>query len=284
MTSFTLLAAALLLATLLIVVLRPAGPWGAGRPTRWKAATGRRLAAGLGILVVMGLLLAAWQGGGQDDEAAAPRTPGRVAPDGRGIAAESPTNAPPAPAGRLSTQADALAATAAALAQTTAERRRPPATPGAATGAAAAPDIDALLARLQQRLEQQPGDADGWAMLAHSNASLERYADAAKAYARAAALRPQDAQLKADWADAAAMAQGGTARGEPTRLLEEALALDPRNVKARVMAGLAALERSDVAGARRHFESAAAAAPAASPIAKAMRERLAALPPADPAR
>lgn len=273
MTSLAFLAGALLLATLVFVVMRAASPRGTALLSRATLPAGRPRAFALAALAGVGLCLgaAAWLGRDGVNPAHEPEVPATGALT-RGLG--------PAPAERASPPVDALAATAAALAQTTAERRKP-ATEG---GQAAGPDIEALLARLQQRLERQPDDADGWLMLANSNASLERHAAAVKAYARAAALRPQDAQIRADWADAAAMAQGGTARGEPTRLLDEALALDPKNVKARVMAGLAAQERSDLAGARRHFEAAIAAAPADSPVAKAMRERLAALPAAESAR
>lgn len=172
--------------------------------------------------------------------------------------------------------ADPVAASAEALERARTDRRAP-------AGANAGPDIDALLARLKERLARQPDDADGWLMLAHSTASLERHADAAQAYARAAALRPQDGQIRADWADAVAMKQGGTARGEPTRLLDEALRLDPRNVKAQVMSGLAALERQDRDAARGHFEAALALAEPGSDLARAMRQRLESLPTVQPA-
>jgi predicted Zn-dependent protease len=171
----------------------------------------------------------------------------------------------------------ALSATAAALAETTTARRQ------AATGAAAGaggPDIDALLQRLERRLQAQPDDADGWLMLARSNASLNHHDAAAKAFTQAARLRPDDALLLADWADSLAMAQGGSARGEPTRLIERALALDPAQPKARVMAGTAALERGDHRQAQQHFEAARAAAPADSDLARALDRQLARLQPA----
>lgn len=161
-----------------------------------------------------------------------------------------------------------LEATAAALAETTAARR------AASSGG---PDIEALLARLTRRLQEQPDDASGWLMLAHSTASLGRYTESVKAYERAARLEPRNAQILADWADALAMAQDRSARGEPTRLLDAALAIDPGNLKALVMSGSAALERGDRDAALRHFDSARQAAPAGSELAQAMVQQVAAL-------
>jgi tetratricopeptide (TPR) repeat protein len=166
------------------------------------------------------------------------------------------------------TSQTSLEATAAALAETTAARR------AASSGG---PDIEALLARLTRRLQEQPDDASGWLMLAHSTASLGRYPEAVKAYERAARLEPRNAQTLADWADALAMAQDRSARGEPTRLLEAALAIDPNHLKALVMSGSAALERGDREAALRHFEGARQAAPVGSELAQAMVQQVALL-------
>src|SRR6185437_10028863 len=53
------------------------------------------------------------------------------------------------------------------------------------------PRIEANVAALAKRLGQNPGDADGWAMLGRSYVDLERYGDASNAYAKAAELKKQ---------------------------------------------------------------------------------------------
>lgn len=128
------------------------------------------------------------------------------------------------------------------------------------TGFASAPaedvsmaQIEAMVAKAAQRLENQPADqpADpqAWEMLARSYAALQRFPEADKAYKRAVQLAPQNAQLLADHADVLAMLQGQSAAGEPTRLIERALKLDPKNLKALSLAGSAAFERKDFAAA-----------------------------------
>ena len=64
---------------------------------------------------------------------------------------------------------------------------------------------------------------------------LKRHAEAAAAFAKAAAL-PADPVLLVDYADALAMAQGRRMEGKPAQLVEQALALDPRNEKALMLA------------------------------------------------
>ena len=60
------------------------------------------------------------------------------------------------------------------------------------------------------------------------------------------------------------MLQGQRADGEPTRLIEQALAMDPNNLKALALAGTAALERKDAAAAVRYWSRARELAPPGS--------------------
>jgi cytochrome c-type biogenesis protein CcmH len=127
---------------------------------------------------------------------------------------------------------------------------REPADPHAAM--AASPEL--MVARLATRLAAHPGDAGGWAMLARSYFVLGRPADAAAAYARAVALTPHDAQLRADYADAIASANNGSLAGEAGRQIDAALALDPANPKALALAGSAAEDVRDYRGAIGYWE------------------------------
>jgi len=117
-----------------------------------------------------------------------------------------------------------------------------------------AQQFEALVSRLAVRLKDNPEDAEGWMMLGRSYAVLGRFGEASEAYAKAAARMPRDAQLLADYADALAMAQGRTLRGEPEKILRRALAIDPNNVKALLLAGTAAFNRNNYSDAIRHWE------------------------------
>ena len=135
--------------------------------------------------------------------------------------------------------------------------------------------FEALVARLAVRLKDNPEDAEGWMMLGRSYAVLGRFGESAEAYAKAAARMPRDAQLLADYADALAMAQGRSLQGEPEKILVRALAIDPLNVKARVLAGTAAFNRNDYSGAIRHWERILDALPGESEMAQRVQASIA---------
>jgi cytochrome c-type biogenesis protein CcmH len=94
-------------------------------------------------------------------------------------------------------------------------------------------------------------------MLANVESMRGRFAEAGKAYEQLLALRPKDAQVHAEAAEALAAAQGGRLAGEPARLVAQALALDGANLKARVLAGKLAFETRRYAEAITHWERAA---------------------------
>jgi cytochrome c-type biogenesis protein CcmH len=114
--------------------------------------------------------------------------------------------------------------------------------------------VEKMVARLEQRLERTPGDAEGWRMLGRSHSVMGRYPEAVRAYERAAALVPDDAGLLADYADALAMAQGRSMLGKPLELVNRALTIDADQWKALALAGTAALELKDYAGAVAYWE------------------------------
>jgi cytochrome c-type biogenesis protein CcmH len=166
---------------------------------------------------------------------------------------------------------------------------------GAAAAAAATPaeqqaQVQAMVAKLEERLKAQPDDVEGWQMMARSYNVMGRYADAVKAYQRLVALRPQDAQALADLADATAMANGRTLEGEPEKLILQAVKLDPRNVKALALAGTVAFNRSDFKAAVGYWEQAVALADPATGYAQqlagvlAEARQQAGLPPAPAAK
>lgn len=102
--------------------------------------------------------------------------------------------------------------------------------------------IEANVAALAKRLEQNPGDADGWAMLGRSYVSLERYGDASNAYAKAAELKKNDADILTAYAFALAMTNGRKLQGRPAELIKQALEIAPENPKVLQLAGTAEFE------------------------------------------
>jgi cytochrome c-type biogenesis protein CcmH len=146
---------------------------------------------------------------------------------------------------------------------------------GANAHGVSAQQFEAMVSRLAARLKENPEDAEGWMMLGRSYAVLGRFGEASEAYAKAVARTPRDAQLLADYADALAMAQGRTLQGEPEKILLRALAIDPNNVKALLLAGTAAFNRGDQAGAIRHWERVLGLLPAESDMVQRVQASIA---------
>lgn len=149
-----------------------------------------------------------------------------------------------------------------------------------------AQDVDVLVERLAQRMKEQPGDPDGWALLGRAYASMQRFEPARDALGEALKLRPDDAQLRADFADMLAMTQERSLQGEPERQIGLALQADPDNLKALALAGSAAMQRRDFALAIQHWTRARKIAEDGTPFASGLDEglrearALAGLPPA----
>lgn len=113
--------------------------------------------------------------------------------------------------------------------------------------------VEAMVARLAERLRTNPDDAQGWVMLARSYKVLERYEQAADAYARASRVVDVDATLLADYADVLSRSQGGKLQGKPLSLIERALQVDPDEPQALLLAGAAASEREQFAAAAEYW-------------------------------
>ena len=109
--------------------------------------------------------------------------------------------------------------------------------------------------KLAARMREKPNDAEGWMMLGRAYRAMDRFDEAAAALRKAVALSPENADLLADLAEALALRSGRTLAGEPTRLLNRALKLDPDNDKVLALSGSAAFERKDYKAAIRHWEA-----------------------------
>jgi cytochrome c-type biogenesis protein CcmH len=131
-------------------------------------------------------------------------------------------------------------------------------------------DVDTMVRQMTQQLESRPpgqkADAPAWEMLARAHASRQRFADADQAYQRALELTPDNADLLADRADLLSLLQGQSADGEPMRLVNRALDIDPGHPKALALAGSAAYGRQDFVAAEALWQRARARAAPGSPF------------------
>lgn len=129
-------------------------------------------------------------------------------------------------------------------------------------------DVEGMVAKLAARMEQQPDDAKGWGLLARSYLVLGRNDDAVAAYQRAVAIDKNDADLLADYADALAVKNGRSIEGEPLKIIERALKINPTQWKALAMAGSAAFNRKDYKAAVVYWQKLQASVDPTSELAK----------------
>jgi cytochrome c-type biogenesis protein CcmH len=142
----------------------------------------------------------------------------------------------------------------------------------AQSGAAAVDTVDSMITRLEQRLQASPNDADGWRMLGWSYFNTQRYADARKAYNKARALAPDNADYMASEAEAMVQEQAGLVTPEAAKLFADVLQRDPGNERARFYDALRLEQAGQLVPAFEAWSSLiASASPDAAWLAEAQR-------------
>jgi len=127
--------------------------------------------------------------------------------------------------------------------------------PGVPSGAGSTPGTDEVVVSLAERLEDNPGDVDGWVLLGRSYQSMRQYDDAIAAFEKAIELEQgRNAQTLISLAIALTESQGGELPERASSLFENALALEPNNSNALFYAGSAAARRGDTALAADRWE------------------------------
>lgn len=121
--------------------------------------------------------------------------------------------------------------------------------------AAAAPDVVAMVAKLEQHLRDDPNDLAGWLMMGRSYIALQRLDDAVNAYDRAHHLDAKSAEAALGLGEAMSLRAGGEITPPASQLFEEALSLTPDNPKALLYGGFAAASRGDRALARSRWQA-----------------------------
>lgn len=134
---------------------------------------------------------------------------------------------------------------------------------GEAFGPDAGADIKQMVETLARRLEEQGStDARGWQLLGRSYAILRRYDDAAKAYARAHELSPDDVEIAIAYGETLIFAEGGAISEQALAVFNKAAEISPGHPGARYYLALAKAQDGDVAGALDDWVALAADTPA----------------------
>jgi len=122
--------------------------------------------------------------------------------------------------------------------------------PSAVQAQRATADMEQAIAKLAAKLEQNPDNAEGWAMLARSYTSMGRWDDAERAYSRLGPNLGNNAELLAEFAEM--LVQKNNGFDDRTRdLIGKALKLEPNNMLALFLGG------GDAFAGGRHAEAVA---------------------------
>ena len=135
--------------------------------------------------------------------------------------------------------------------------------------------VEKMIVEFAAKMEKEPDNLKGWAMLARSYRILGRNAEAANAYARAGSFINSDPQLLADYADVLAANANGNFAGKPQQLINKALALDPNNLLALWLSGTAAFNAQNYKVAVQSWEKLAVQLPPDTEEARAITASIA---------
>jgi cytochrome c-type biogenesis protein CcmH len=122
-----------------------------------------------------------------------------------------------------------------------------------AEAAAALAKVNGLIAQLEKKMQDNPNNPEGWAMLARGYKLLGRWDDAAKALARVGPGLDQDANLLTELAEVLAQKNHSFA-GRASELIAQAQKLAPDNEQVLYLAGAAAYEQKQYAAAEKDWQ------------------------------
>lgn len=143
----------------------------------------------------------------------------------------------------------------------------------ATESAAPAPvgDVASMIAALEKKMAANPGDSQGWNMLGWSYYNVGRYADAVKAYRKAAALDPKNAGYWSALGEVLVLSGPGGVTPDASQAFGKALALDPSDYRARYFTGVKQDQDGDHKGALGRWIALLKDAPAGAPWEDAVR-------------
>ena len=134
-----------------------------------------------------------------------------------------------------------------------------------------------LVGKVEARLRTNPEEGEGWDVIAPVYMRLQRFGDAADAYARATRLLGESPRRLAGLAEALIMSNDGLVGEQARRTYERLLALEPDRLEAKFWLAIAKEQDGNVVGAIADLKGLLDSAPAEAPWKGFVAERLAAL-------
>jgi cytochrome c-type biogenesis protein CcmH len=131
--------------------------------------------------------------------------------------------------------------------------------------------VASMVAQLEAKMRQNPGDPEGWRMLGWSYMQMGRFADAAVAYGKASALDPANADYQSARGEALVRAADGHVTPEARAAFTLAVKSDATDPRARYFLAAAKDQDGDHAGAMADWIALLRSAPPGAPWAPEVR-------------
>ena len=134
-------------------------------------------------------------------------------------------------------------------------------------GGAISPEkMTEMATALMRRLQDEPNQVDGWAMLARVQRAREHFDESDEAYQKALALSKDD-NLAIEHAEVLAQKNQGSFAGQPWAIIQRVLTSDPQHLNALLLAGSASYSEMNYRSALRFWERAREVVEPSSPDA-----------------
>jgi cytochrome c-type biogenesis protein CcmH len=135
-------------------------------------------------------------------------------------------------------------------------------------------DFADAVTRLSERMAQEPDNLEGWLLLGRSLSALQRYSEAATAFAQALRLNPDDDVLRGNLAEAQVFAAEGVVTAAAQDNLRQLLSRNPHDSRARFYLALAKIQTGDREGGLKEWLELEASAPADAPWRGALSQQI----------
>ena len=137
--------------------------------------------------------------------------------------------------------------------------------------------IDAMVAKLQGKLDANPNDAEGWRMMGLAQMNLQHFDKSISAYEKAMALQPDNVETQSRYVEALVQQAQGTVTPKATTVIAAVLAKQPKDLRARYYAAIGEEQAGKTAEALAKWQALLADAPADAPWLDTVKEHVAAL-------
>jgi cytochrome c-type biogenesis protein CcmH len=144
--------------------------------------------------------------------------------------------------------------------------------------------IASMLTQVEAHLERNPDDARGWQVIAPVYLRLGRFDQAVAAQRKLISLQGESADREADLGEALTAAANGVVTEDAKAAFEKAAKRDPEQLKAQFFLGMAAQQDGDKQKAAQIWNALLAKAPSGAAWVETVREALAEIGAAPPAR